>query len=128
MHFRALGDIMNPMTVSAAQADAFYTEVLREGRVWVIHDSGGLPAPRTPDERAAPIWSLRSRANKASNVDAYAAFEAVELPLDEGRTRWLPGLANDGFLVGPNWSGAIATGYDLTPEQVERNLAAREGS
>lgn len=120
---------MAAMSVSAAQADAFYMEVLREGCVWAIRDSGGFPAPQTPDGRAAPFWSLRSRAIKViQSVEAYAGFEAVELPLDEWRVRWLPGLAGDGLLVGLNWSGPGATGYDIPPDQVERNLAAREGS
>jgi hypothetical protein len=32
----------------------------------------------------------------------------------------------DGLLVGLNWSGDEATGYDLPGDDVERNLAARE--
>jgi hypothetical protein len=35
-------------------------------------------------------------------------------------------LAKDGLLVGLNWSGGTATGYDVASEDVERNLAARQ--
>ena len=114
------------MSVSAAQAEAFYQEVLRLGQVWAIRDEAGFPAPMTPEGRAMPFWSARSRAIKViENVDAYEGFEPVGLTLDEWRRRWLPGLAKDGIRVGLNWSGARAVGYDLDPDAVEDNLAAR---
>jgi hypothetical protein len=47
---------MVPMSTSAAQAAAFYTEVVREGSVWTIRDAGGYPAPQTVDgNRAQPF-------------------------------------------------------------------------
>ena len=114
------------MSVSAAQAEAFYQEVLRAGEVWAIRDGAGFPAPLTPEGRAMPFWSARSRAMKViDNVDAYEGFEPVQLTLDEWRSRWLPGLAKDGIRVGLNWSGARAVGYDLNPDDVEDNLSAR---
>lgn len=114
------------MSVSAAQAEAFYQETLRTGQVWAIRDGGGFPAPQTPEGRAMPFWSARSRAVKViENVDAYKGFEPVPLTLDEWRSRWLPGLAGDGVRVGLNWSGVRAVGYDFDPRDVERNLAAR---
>lgn len=74
-----------------------------------------------------PFWSKESRAQKVINtVAAYADFEVLEVPLGELRERWLPGMQRDGLRVGLNWSGASATGYDSPPEDVERNLAARE--
>lgn len=117
------------VSVSAAMADAFYTEVLREGRVWAIQDAEGFPAPQTPEGRAMPFWSLRSRAeNVITTVDAYASFQLIDLSLDEWRSRWLPGLEKDGLRVGLNWSGTNAVGYDLEPAAVERSLAARENA
>lgn len=58
-------------------------------------------------------------------VEAYRGFEVVSLRLDEWRSRWLPGLEKDGLRVGLNWSGERATGYDLDPDDVERNLSTR---
>jgi hypothetical protein len=114
------------VSVAAAQADAFYREVLRAGHVWAIRDEDGFPAPQASQDRAMPFWSKRSRAAKViENVEAYSGFDPVPLALDEWRSRWLPGLAKDGIRVGLNWSGSRATGYDLTPEEVEANLAAR---
>ena len=116
------------MTTSGAQAAAFYDEALRTGSVWTVSDDGGHPAPLTSDgSRALPFWSLRSRAERiVANVPAYAGFSVEAVSLDEFRTSWLPGLEQDGLRVGLNWSGARATGYDLDPRDVERNLAALE--
>lgn len=74
-----------------------------------------------------PFWSLESRALRvAEAVPAYSGFQTQRVSLSEWRERWLPGLAEDGLRVGLNWSGATATGYDLTPGEVESNFAARD--
>jgi hypothetical protein len=116
------------VTISGAQADAFYAEVLEGGEVWTVRDASGYPAPLgTEGARAIPFWSLRSRLQVIiDKVPAYQAFEPSSVPLSDWRSRWLPGLAKDGLLVGLNWSGGTATGYDLSSEDVERALAARE--
>lgn len=120
---------MGHVSTSAAQADAFYREVVNRGEVWAIRDVDGFPAPESSDRRAMPFWSEESRALKiVERVQAYQGFEVVSLPLDVWRSRWLPGLAKDGLLVGLNWSGTSATGYDVDPADVEANLRARTES
>jgi hypothetical protein len=117
------------MSASAAQADAFYREVVEHSTVWGVRDTDGFPAPEAPEGRAMPFWSLRSRAEGiVAKVPAYAGFEVVSLPLDVWRSRWLPGLQRDGLRVGLNWSGEEATGYDLLPSEVEAGLAARDST
>jgi hypothetical protein len=117
------------VSTSAAQAAAFYREAIREGAVWGVKDDGGFPAPLNGEGvRAMPFWSLASRAERViQNVAAYAGFEAVQIPLAEWRERWLPGMIIDGLLVGINWSGDHATGYDMKPAEVESALAAADG-
>jgi hypothetical protein len=113
--------------VSAAQADACFREVLKDRAVWAVRNVGGFPAPKTrTGQRAQPFWSKRTRAQRIiDTVPAYAAFDTVEISLDDWREQWLPDLEHDGLLVGINWSGRGATGYDLTPADVLRNLDAR---
>ena len=115
------------MTVSAAHADAFYEEALIVGAVWALRDDNGFPAPENVDgQRAMPFWSKDTRAATVVKVvEAYGGFQVVRIPLAEWRDRWLPGLARDGLLVGLNWSGGRATGYDVAPLDVEESLAAR---
>jgi hypothetical protein len=56
--------MLSAMTASAAHADAFYVEVLRERQVWTIRDGGGFPAPAAGGVRAMPFWSSRNRVQK----------------------------------------------------------------
>ncbi len=116
------------MSISGAHAAAFFEEVLREGQVWTIRDSEGFPAPLGADGvRTMPFWSLASRAEKiVSTVDAYTGFEKVAIPLSEWRSKWLPGLEQDGLLLGLNWSGPRATGYDVEPASALASISARE--
>jgi hypothetical protein len=116
------------VSIEGAQADAFYVEALADHSVWGIRDSGGCPAPMTPDgHRAMPFWSKHSRAARVvENVAAYNGFEPFEISLVEWRSKWLPGLDQDGLRVGLNWSGQRAVGFDLPVQDLLRNLAARE--
>jgi hypothetical protein len=118
------------VTTSAAQAAAFYAEALAHGTVWGVRDANGFPAPLNGDGvRAMPFWSVRSRAEVVvANVAAYAGFEPVEVPLDKWRAEWLPGLERDGLLVGLNWAGDRAQGYDVTAPDILRNLTAEEAA
>ena len=115
------------MSQSAAAAAEFYRHVARSGRVWTIRDSGGFPAPAdSAGQRSMPFWSSVSRAQRViDTVAAYRGFVVHELSLEEFRDRWLPGLRRDGLLVGVNWSGAGATGYDVEPDAVLASIATR---
>lgn len=119
------------MSQAASQAAAFYREVAQHQEVWTVRDVEGFPAPLNPDGvRVQPFWSSRARvANVLEHSPAYAGFEAISIPWQEFRDRWLPGLARDEILVGVNWSGVKATGYDVEPDAVGANVEyAMEGS
>lgn len=110
---------------SASQAAAWREDVRRHRTVWTIEDDDGIPAPRNSEgRRVMPFWSSRSRIDQiVATVPAYAGFRPRELPLEEFVSRWLDGLDRDGLLVGINWSGPTATGYDVTPSDVRAWLA-----
>jgi len=114
------------VTTASAQAAAFYREVAQHGSLWTIRDAAGFPQPKGSDGvRVQPFWSLRSRAeNVVATVPAYAAFDVVELQWQVFEARWVPGLKRDGVLVGVNWSGPRATGYDVSPDDVVKNVEA----
>jgi hypothetical protein len=57
-------------------------------------------------------------------VPAYAAFQSFEVSWADFCDAWVPGLTRDGLLVGVNWSGARARGYDLEPAEVQKNVEA----
>lgn len=114
------------LSVSAMQAAAFYSEVAEHRAVWTIRDAHGFPAPKNSDGlRAQPFWSSQSRANRiVTAVPTYADFEVIEIPWHVFEDRWVPGLERDKILVGVNWSGPAATGYDLPASDVLRNVNA----
>jgi hypothetical protein len=117
------------MSQAASQAAAFYREVANNRKVWTIRDAGGYPAPKgASGKRAHPFWSSRSRVETIiKNVPAYAGFTPDEISWGDFCSAWAPGMTKDGLLVGVNWSGKRATGYDLEPGDVVRNVAAAGG-
>lgn len=112
------------MTQSAAQWAAFAREVAKNRKVWTVRDDGGYPAPVNGDgERVQPFWSSPARAERIiKTIPSYGGFRVVELSWEEFRDRWLPGLHRDGLLVGVNWTGKGATGYDIAPEDVRKRI------
>lgn len=112
------------MSQSSLHADAFYQEVVKHGKVWGIKDEKGIPAPiGESGQRAMPFWSSLKRAKAViETVEAYAKFEAFEITLAEFSNKWLVGLENDGLLVGINWSGERAVGYDVHPMTVKQAI------
>jgi hypothetical protein len=112
------------MSIAAPHVAAFYREVAASRVVWAIQDSGGFPAPHgNGGRRAMPFWSSESRALKIiENVGAYSGFKPVPIQWQAFCDRWVPGLTRDGFRVGINWAGPRATGYDVEPIEVKRNI------
>jgi len=113
------------MSLSGAHKAAFRREAAQEGQVYAIRDATGYPAPADDGgHRAMPFWSKPTRAQLiVKHVTAYQGFEVVAIPVDDWLAGWMNGLERDGVLVGVNWAGARATGYDMSPGQVLRWFA-----
>jgi hypothetical protein len=113
------------MSQAGSQAWAFYRDVARNHRVWTIRDNGGFPQPATSEGRAQPFWSSLSRVRRIiKTVPAYSAFEPYEITWEDFCERWVPGLTRDNVLVGVNWSGPRAVGYDMDPARVQQCVEA----
>lgn len=112
------------MSQAASQAWAFYRDVARNRVVWTVRDDGGYPALRTGSgQRSQPFWSSRSRVERIiKTVPAYRGFEPVEVSWEEFCSEWVPSLSRAGYLVGVNWSGKRAVGYDMEPAHLMRNV------
>ena len=114
------------MSQAGSQAWAFYREVARSGIVWTTRDEGGFPAPPNPyGRRAQPFWSSRKRVEKIiESVPTYAHFEPYKLTWTEFAQKWVPNLTRTKMLVGVNWTGKRAVGFDLEPVGVKRSIEA----
>ncbi|MFC5530758.1 DUF2750 domain-containing protein [Cohnella yongneupensis] len=112
------------MSQSAAQWSAFVYESIKNRIVWTIYDSGGIPCPINFDgKRAMPFWSSINRVEKIiNNIDTYKGFKPREINLEDFIEKWLEGLQKDNLLVGVNWTGSRAIGFDLEPEKVKARL------
>jgi len=111
---------------AASQAWAFYRDVAAHRSVWTVRDADGYPAPKlSSGRRAQPFWSTRSRVEKIiKSVPAYGSFVPEEISWEDFCAAWVPGLTRDVLLVGVNWSGERAAGYDMEPEELRRNVEA----
>jgi hypothetical protein len=70
-----------------------------------------------------PFWSTFQRAqNIVTDSNTYSGFEIFELTWEVFRDRWLVGLDQDCLLVGVNWSGQKAVGYDVEPTIVKEAI------
>ncbi|MDY7084343.1 MAG: DUF2750 domain-containing protein [Actinomycetota bacterium] len=117
------------MSLSGAHRAAFRREAVAGGRVYALRDDDGFAAPEVGADgaRAVPFWSKPTRAARVvDQVNAYRGFEVVPVDVSEWLDEWLPGFEQDGMLVGVNWAGARATGFDLTPTQVREWFEAEK--
>lgn len=117
------------MSLSGAHKAAFRREATQEGRVFAIRDPGGFPAPADAggSRRAVPFWSKPTRAQRiVKHVEAFRDFEIVQIPVDVWLSDWLIHLERDRLLVGVNWAGGHATGFDMPPGEVLRWFAELE--
>jgi hypothetical protein len=114
------------MSTTAAQAAAFFKEVGVAGSVWTIEDDAGIPAPVGADgNRVMPFWSRESRALRIiAESHAYAGFRPREVSRTDFESRWLPGLVQDGLLIGVNWTGERATGFEFSVDDFLARLRA----
>jgi hypothetical protein len=114
------------MSQAASQAWVFYREVAKARIVWTVRDEGGFPAPMTSSgKRTQPFWSSRSRVERIiKTVPAYSGFEPYEISWEDFCSKLVPDFVKDGLLVGVNWRGKRAVGYDIEPENLVQNVEA----
>ena len=112
----------------------FVSRVVKTKCVWGLKSMEGWPfawSNQIRDLKILPFWSDRERARRCARLE-WAEYKPVAIQLDEFMKQWLPGLAEDGTLVGTNWSADLA-GTEMDPqilfeELVEKLNAIRKTS
>ncbi|MCW7471831.1 DUF2750 domain-containing protein [Leptospira kanakyensis] len=112
------------MSINSINYHSFYKDVVKNKLVYTIKDESGFPAPVSENgKRAMPFWSSKKRAmNIISNSKNYSKFQIEQIPLNLFLKNWLTGLIKDDLMIGINWSGEKATGFDLNPKDVLYNF------
>ena len=120
------------MSDSHRAAHAFYREVARSGRVWVLQhvEHHQLPILAVHGHEVTPVWSSETRLKKVRprlGPRLQIEHRPKEVAWEGFRDVLVPGLDAEGVLLGLNWSGQKAVGYDLAGASVVQAVeAARE--
>ncbi|MCG3728274.1 DUF2750 domain-containing protein [Vibrio cincinnatiensis] len=67
-------------------------------QVWILKDQHGCVMLNTEDEDCVPVWPHQELA-QAWATGEWADCEAQAIPLNQWRSRWTPGLADDELSV-----------------------------
>lgn len=99
----------------------FVSQSQAENRVWGLrNEEGWLACDSAEFENCEvmPFWSSKEDAD-IHNVEEWADFEVIEIPLDIFVEDWLITLAEDGVLVGTNWNAEL-DGKEMEPEALAK--------
>jgi hypothetical protein len=133
---RAVADLLiNPVLdlsmldttkASGERHNSFLSRVTDTGLVWGLQSNDGwCVSPSNDDTTPAsvmPFWSDRAYAARCA-VREWANYAPASISLDEFLNVWLPGMSEDGFLVGTNWNGYLV-GKECDPTQLRDELLA----
>ena len=104
-----------------ANLELFVSETQETKLVWGLrNDEGWLACDSSEFESSEvmPFWSSKEDA-QTHNVEEWADFEVLEIPLDIFVEDWLLTLAEDGVLVGINWNATLE-GKELAPSDLAK--------
>lgn len=101
----------------------FIEQIKASGKVWGVTTPDGwvvCDSEEYEDTDVMPFWSDQADA-KAQCCGDWADNQPGSITLQEFAERWLPGMAEDGVLVGPNWNEALE-GLEIEPEAMAEQL------
>lgn len=104
-----------------ANLELFIKESQENNLVWgLLNEEGWLSCESTEFEESEvmPFWSSKEDA-QFHNVEEWADFEVLEIPLDIFVEDWLITLDEDGVLVGINWNANL-DGKELEPSELAK--------
>lgn len=117
--------MQNRATTDAA-ARRFFKRISERREVWGLQgpDDGWVTCPSHEAEgkRVMLFWSDRAYAARCARAE-WADFAPAAIPLETFLKAWLPGMTEDGFLVGPNWDGNLC-GIELAANTAAARLTA----
>ncbi len=102
----------------------FLKRVAATQHVWGLQAEPGVWAycesNEFEDTEVLLFWGYKEDAAKLA-IDDWADYEPATIPLDDLVDNWLPGMLEDGLLVGTNWTAQL-TGYEIEPDELIEQL------
>ncbi|ANO32921.1 hypothetical protein BCT86_16185 [Vibrio breoganii] len=101
--------------------ELFVEQSKEDNRVWGLKNEDGWLAcdsSEFAETEVMPFWSDKADA-QYHNVEEWADFEVVEIPLDIFVEDWLITLSEDGVLIGTNWNAELE-GKEVEPEALAK--------
>ena len=118
--------MLNSSIAAKEQHNRFVERVRASGLVWGLQSPDGWAmAPSNDEDEDAdviPFWSDRAYAARCA-VDEWAVYSPESIPLEAFLEAWLPGMAEEGTLVGTNWNAQL-TGTEVDPLDLREELLA----
>ena len=87
----------------------FIERVLKLNHVWGLKSKQGwvvCPSNKEEGKEVMPFWSNRAYAAQCAKEE-WKGYEPTAISLEDFLTKWLSGMAKDGFLVGTNWNANL---------------------
>lgn len=101
----------------------FLDQAVETGVVWGLHHADGWalsPAADDDDILVLPLWSREEDAAACVSGD-WHEYGVEYIGLDDLLEHWLPGLSEDGFRVGVNWTTELE-GVEIPPLELQADL------
>lgn len=115
--------MLNDRAAAEENHERFVRRVIDQHEVWGLKSSEGWAICDSNEQQGAqvmPFWSDRAYAQRAAK-DGWAHYVPTLITLDQFLDRWLPGMQDDGRLVGTNWD-ANNCGIELTADALSKQL------
>jgi hypothetical protein len=118
------------MSTCPARIERFIQELQREGALWTIHGTDGMPVfQRESGLRASPFWCSEEEAVRFVQAhEAFEGFEPVCITWLVFRSRWIPGLNTDELLIDVAGSQDASSACDIAPSVLEVAMRSLGGS
>lgn len=115
---------------AGTQAQAFFTEVAETGDVWSLGNGQSMFVVLSASgARVFPLWSSRRRAQRIlETAPGYTGCKVLGNSWNNFLDNWAAILERDGILVGVNWVGANASGFEMPVKLLVSQIEAKRAS
>ena len=100
-------------------ADEFVSTVAQQGEAFTFLTGEDYPIFTMHEAEVMPFWSSRKLAEQVQRDHAeYREFKIARVEFDRLHQTILPEMAEQGVLIGVNWSGKELMGFDQSADEL----------